>query len=219
QQQKVRGRHKGPGQGEPHSPPTGEAAHGVHPLIGCEPQPCQKLFRSRMCGPCAGIYQGLFKFGNALAIGRVHNLPLLLQPAQLAVAVNDEFTSSPICFSYLLFDADDSPGSWNLQGTGVRVEMALQKGKKSGFARTVLTDDADTFARIHDKIGAIQQNLGAAPQYESGSAYHDSNCSLERSRICWSVAAVLSQMGSRCGKAATKFSYSWPISRTRWPPG
>src|SRR5690606_26269386 len=153
----------------------------------------------------------------AVAIGR--GGAFRLQGAQMRIAIDHKLAGGQVVVADFLFDAGNPPARRNQQRSGVGIQPALQQGEQGGLARPVLADDAHTLARIDDKVCAVQQHFGAAAQGQAGRADHEANCSRVSSRIWSSVFSVLSQTGSKWGKAATKCWYSCPISSTSMPSG
>ena len=219
EQQELGGRHEGARQCQPHAPAAGKAVDGLNPLPGREAQPGQKLFCARGGAPGACLDQFSLEFGNlgTVVIGWIHRacrkvLPegraLCLQASQVHVAIDDEFARGGVGRGNFLLHAGRPPTGGNVERAGICIDLVLQQGKQCGFACPVLADEADPLAGMHDKVGLVQQHLGAAAQGEPACPYHDSSCSRVRSRI-WSWAvAVSSHTGSRCANAASKWCRS-----------
>src|SRR5690606_6088158 len=202
-----------------HLPATGELAHRQHPLIGAETQAGQQLLGTRGGGPGIGFDQGVFQLGNglAIAIGRVG--AFFLQGTQAFVAVDNKFAGRAVTVRNSLAHTGHFPHFGDAQVTPVQIQLALQQGKQRGFTCAVLAHNAQALARIDDEIRIVQQDFDAATQRNSSCAYHRASCSRLSKRIWSSAVSVLSQIGSSSGKAATKLSYSLPISNTSTPSG
>ena len=90
---------------------------------------------------------------------------VMLDLAQLAVAVHDQIDGRLVAAGGLLGDMGDLPARRHQHLAGVRVQFPLDEGEEARLAAAVGPHQADLLAGIDGEIGALQQEAGATAQF------------------------------------------------------